>query len=105
MIPTHFEAGENVLPEVILDRAGKRQDFVRGRRCDDDVTSVWVGCAKGKQLLVATVAQILSTSIEAQLFGGLEGQITAQRPGFAVGIMNIEVVERSTSFQAGDWSV
>src|SRR5882757_1501748 len=59
VVPAHFEAAENVFPEVILHRAGQRQDFGGISRSGQDL-----GPAFG-------LPEVFRASVQAQLFSGL----------------------------------
>src|SRR5262245_39225602 len=88
MIPASFEAGHDVLPEVILNGARELHG------------SVWHRGAK--ELLGPAVADVFATAIKAQFFGGLEGEVTTDDIGFARGVMDVHVVKSSPSFQVFD---
>src|SRR5207253_224984 len=65
MVPADFQPAEDVLPKIILDRPSQGED----------------PCWQSRRTASRILPEILATSVEAQLFGGLEGRVERSRVG------------------------
>src|SRR5689334_21997709 len=93
MIPAQFEAADDVFPQIVLSSRGEGESSVR---------IGGIAIAIDEELLLATVAKIFATHMEAKFFGGLIGGVTTDGPGFTAEVIDVEEIERRTQAQTGN---
>jgi len=95
MIPAQLQAADDVLPQVILHGGREGEDFGFARSHPDSPVFGLKAAAEEQRATIAhLVLVVFRTRVEAELLGGLVGEIAGDCPVIILHIVDVNLVKR-----------